>query len=118
MKTEEVSAAELPGSKRAQKKAEKQRKKGASPAKPKASKKLWISRAIALGIIVAVAAGVFWFFSSDASEPLKQAAAPVWDPMVGIINDPLGVDWGGYLYGAALFAISYIGIITFMLDER
>lgn len=116
MRSETVGDTEKPqkelSPRKRRKLAEKQRKKTNQP------KNLWLRRLIALAILAAIAAGVFWFFSTDASDPLTEAVAPVWEPMTSLINDPLGVDWGGHLYGLAFFAISYLGLIMFMLDER
>ncbi len=35
-----------------------------------------------------------------------------------MINDPLGIDWGGWLVGIAVIAIPHIGLLMFILDEN
>lgn len=82
------------------------------------NKKLLVSRLIAVGLMVGFFWLIWWFFtSSPYAEPITALVSPLWDKAVTMINDPLGIDWGGILMGVAFVAISHIGMISFLFDE-
>ncbi|MEV2278285.1 hypothetical protein AB0I72_22135 [Nocardiopsis sp. NPDC049922] len=74
-----------------------------------------------LGACIAVAMiwGLFWLlFLSGLTDPLTEAVRPGYDRLVAMINEPLGIDWGGYLVAAAAVVIPHLGLLLFIFDEN
>lgn len=115
MKADEISKTQTPQAQKRRKEKEKQRKRELRVG----GKRLLLSRFIAVTLLFAlVAAGVWFFTQTQAAETIAASVAPIWDPMVAFVNDPLGIDWGGILYGIAFILISYIGIIHLLFERR
>lgn len=86
--------------------------------KEKSRKQLNISRTIAVAIMLAVLWGLFWvFFISGLADPVIEAATPAYTHVANLINDPLGIDWGGQLMAVALIMVPHLGILFFMFDD-
>lgn len=84
---------------------------------PGRGKVLSIQRLIAVAIIIAVAWGLFWLiFRSGLADPAIAMITPVWDSTVKMIEDPLGIDWGGKLMAIAAIMIPHLGMLFFIFD--
>ena len=72
-----------------------------------------------LGAFIAVAMlwGLFWLiFQSGWADPLVQLATPAIEQLITMINDPLGIDWGGQLLAFAAITIPHL-LILFLIFE-
>lgn len=78
-----------------------------------------LARIIAMVFILAVFWGAIWLvFFSGLAEPVLAVIEPYTDKVAALINDPLGVDWGGYAV-AIIAAIAPVGIMLLILfDDR
>lgn len=82
-------------------------------------RKLRLRRGVAVFVILWVLIGLVWLVKfSGLLDPLLEMAAPHYDAAAAMINDPLGIDYGGALMQIAGFFILHIGAIMFIFDER
>ncbi|MEU3016584.1 hypothetical protein ABZ635_04205 [Nocardiopsis sp. NPDC007018] len=80
---------------------------------------LSLRRLIAVGIAVAMLWGLFWLiFQSGLTDPVVELADPVIDHLIAMINEPLGIDWGGRLLAIAAIIIPHLLVLLFIFDER
>ncbi|KOX14025.1 hypothetical protein [Nocardiopsis sp. NRRL B-16309] len=78
-----------------------------------------LRRLLGACIAVAMVWGLFWLlFRSGLTDPLLEMAAPGYERLVAMINDPLGIDWGGRLVTIAAILIPHLGILLFVFDEN
>lgn len=83
------------------------------------NRRLLVSRLIAVGLMASAFWGIWWFFTSSSyAEPITSVISPYWNQAVALINDPLGVDWGGILFGVAAIIITHLGMISFLFDIK
>lgn len=69
-------------------------------------------------IILAVIWGIIWLcFFSGFAEPIITTAEPIISKAAALINDPVGIDWGGWLVGIAIVAIPHIAFLFFIFDD-
>jgi hypothetical protein len=79
---------------------------------------LKMRRLIGVGVILAALWGAVWFcFLSGLADPLITLMAPAFNNIATLINDPLGIDWGGWLVGAAAILIPHIVLLLFLFDD-
>ncbi|GAB5079689.1 hypothetical protein [Arthrobacter sp. AD-310] len=79
---------------------------------------LRIRRLIGVTIILTALWGAIWLcFLSGLADPLIAVAAPAFNAAAALINNPLGVDWGGWLVGAAAIIIPHIALLLFLFDD-
>ena len=74
-----------------------------------------------LGACVAVAMlwGLFWLvFQSGLTDPLVELARPGFERLIAMINEPLGIDWGGRLLAIAAIAIPHLLLLVFIFDQK
>ncbi|WP_431872699.1 hypothetical protein [Nocardiopsis eucommiae] len=72
-----------------------------------------------LGAFVAVAMlwGLFWLaFQSGLAAPLVELAGPAIAQVIAMINDPLGIDWGGQLLALSAIAIPHMLVLLFIFE--
>lgn len=81
--------------------------------------KLLVRRLIAVGIILAVFWAAYWFIMhSPYGLVAREQIMPIYNSAAALINDPLGIDWGGHLVTIGAFAMGHIGFILFLFNER
>jgi len=74
-----------------------------------------------IGAVVAVVMlwGLFWLvFQSGLTDPVVEVAGPVFDRLIAMINEPLGIDWGGQLLAVAAIIIPHLLLLLFIFDEN
>jgi Fe2+ transport system protein B len=77
-----------------------------------------IRRVIGVAIILTVVWGVFWLcFLSGLADPVIMTVEPFLSSAAALINDPLGIDWGGQLVGIAIIVIPHIALLMFLFDD-
>lgn len=73
-------------------------------------------------IVIAVLLLLLWLlvavFQSGVADPVLEPMMPAFNAAADLINDPLGVDWGGIALAIATVAIMHIGIICMLFDVR
>lgn len=75
-------------------------------------------RVLPLIIALALFWGIGWFvYSQGYLDPLIEIATPMWNKLAALIDDPLGVDWGGMFIKIASVAILHIGLILMLFDN-
>lgn len=80
---------------------------------------LRIRRLIGVIIILAAIWGIIWLcFLSGLADPVVMTVEPYLNQAASMINDPLGIDWGGWLVGFAVIAIPHIGFLLFIFDDH
>lgn len=86
---------------------------------PGRGKALNIRRLIGVLIIIGLIWGLFWLiFLSGLADPAIAMITPVWQSAASMINDPLGIDWGGKLMAIAAVIIPHIGMLFFIFDNN
>ena len=81
--------------------------------------KLLVRRLIAVGIILAVFWAAYWFIMhSPYWLAAREQIMPAYNSAAALINDPLGIDWGGQLVTIGAFVMGHLGFILFLFDER
>lgn len=79
---------------------------------------LRVRRLVGVAILLVFVWGFIWLaFFSGLADPVAAAAAPFLDKTAALINDPLGIDWGGKLVAVALVVIPHMGLLLFILDD-
>lgn len=82
-------------------------------------RKFRVRRAIGIALILAILWLVAWLlFFSGIADPIVLAATPAYNQLAAMINDPLGIDWGGKLMLAAAVIIPHIGLLMFIFDDQ
>ncbi|WP_017605625.1 hypothetical protein [Nocardiopsis alkaliphila] len=74
-----------------------------------------------LGACIALAMlwGLFWLlFLSGLTDPLLELARPGFDYLIAMVNEPLGIDWGGRLLAIAVIAIPHLLVLLFIFDQN
>jgi hypothetical protein len=51
------------------------------------------------------------------ADPVVMAIEPFLGSAAALINDPLGIDWGGWLIGLAVVAIPHVLLLAFLFDS-
>ncbi len=72
-----------------------------------------------VGAVLAVVMlwGLFWLvFQSGLTDPVVEVAGPVFDRLITMINEPLGIDWGGQLLAIAAILIPHLLLLLFIFD--
>lgn len=73
-------------------------------------------------IVIAVLLLLLWLliavFQSGIADPVLEPMMPAFNAAADLINDPLGVDWGGIAMAIATVVIMHIGIICMLFDVR
>lgn len=79
---------------------------------------LRIRRVIGVAVVLALVWGIIWLgFFSGLADPVIAAVQPFMDGAAVLINDPLGIDWGGKLVGLAIIIIPHIALLLFIFDD-
>lgn len=83
------------------------------------SSKLFVRRLIGIAFIAAVVAAVIWFvLYSPIGQNAFAQVRPVYHKAMAMINDPLGIDWGGQFMSIAVLLISHIGLYMMFFDDK
>lgn len=78
-----------------------------------------LRRLLAVCVAVAMLWGLFWLlFQSGLTDPVVQLASPVLDRLIAMINEPLGIDWGGQLLAVAAIIIPHLLVLLFIFDQN
>ena len=78
-----------------------------------------LRRLIAVVIAVAMVWGLFWLlFQSGLTDPMVELAGPVFDRLIAMVNEPLGIDWGGQLLALAAIIIPHLLVLLFIFDQN
>lgn len=81
-------------------------------------RRLNIRRLIGVIIILLLVSGIIWFcFFSGLADPVVMAIEPFLGSAAALINDPLGIDWGGWLIGLAAIVIPAGLLLLFIFDS-
>ncbi|MET3172878.1 UNVERIFIED_ORG: Fe2+ transport system protein B [Arthrobacter sp. UYCu721] len=81
-------------------------------------RRLSIRRLIGVVIILTVIWGIIWMgFFSGLADPVIRTVEPFLSTAAALINDPLGIDWGGWLVGLAVIVIPHIAFLLFIFDD-
>lgn len=81
-------------------------------------RRLNIRRLIGVMIILVMVSGIIWLcFFSGLADPVAMAIEPFLGSAAALINDPLGVDWGGWLIGLAAIVIPVGLLLLFIFDS-
>ncbi|WP_017544022.1 hypothetical protein [Nocardiopsis prasina] len=76
-----------------------------------------VRRLLGACIAAAMLWGLFWLlFLSGLTDPLLEIARPGFDRLIAMINEPLGIDWGGYLVAIAAVVIPHLVLLLFIFD--
>lgn len=68
--------------------------------------------------MLVMVAGIIWLcFFSGLGDPLVMAIEPFLGSAAALINDPLGINWGGWLVGFATIAIPLALLLVFLFDR-
>lgn len=82
-------------------------------------RRLRARRAVALFVILWIIIGIVWLVKfSGLLDPVLEMAAPGYNTVVSMINDPLGIDYGGALINVASIFILHIGMLMFIFERR
>jgi hypothetical protein len=85
--------------------------------RPFGRRSLSVRRLIGACVAVAMLWGLFWLiFLSGLTDPLTEMASPVVDRLIAMINEPLGIDWGGHLVAIAAIIIPHLVLLLFIFD--
>lgn len=68
-------------------------------------------------VMMFITAAVWIFLLSDIAKPITEPIKPYWNDLAAMINDPMGVDWGAKLVGAATLLMGHLGLLA-ILDDR
>lgn len=74
-----------------------------------------------LGAFIALAMMwvLFWLlFLSGLTDPFLELARPGFNYLIAMINEPLGIDWGGRLLAIAAIIIPHLLVLLFIFDQK
>ncbi|MFE9245239.1 hypothetical protein [Nocardiopsis sp. NPDC006938] len=78
-----------------------------------------LRRFIALCVVVVMLWGLFWLvFQSGLADPLVVLVGPAIEHLIAMINEPLGIDWGGQLLAIAVIGIPHLLVLLFIFDQN
>lgn len=85
----------------------------------KRRRRLHVRRAAAMFVILWIIIAVIWLVKfSGLLDPLLEITDPAYNAVVAMINDPLGIDYGGIMLNVASIFILHIGMLMFIFDRR
>lgn len=101
--------------------AERDQAAGSKPAKrertpyEKHRRKLLIRRVLGVLVIVVAALGFYWALFHSPVAPMIDS---IISPVAGVINNPLGVDWGGAFMKIAGIVLLKISLLAMIFDQN
>lgn len=83
------------------------------------SRTLNVRRLLGACLAVVMLWGLFWLlFLSGLTDPLLDLARPGFEYLVAMINEPLGIDWGGRLLAIAAIIIPHLLVLLIIFDQN
>lgn len=78
-----------------------------------------VRRFIGVLIILAVLGSLVWLLLfSGVAEPVVMTVSSLYNSTASMINDPLGIDWGGKLLAVGMVVLPVVVLVLFLFDDR